>query len=100
MAKLDFKRKRAPIGGKVGSEAAPAWWRAGQMKLRSVRTAVTRIAWLICPACTSSQRTSPGNTGRPAASAEVHPEGRKSLALRSKIAPEPAVGWPAFQFAA
>ena len=30
MSKLAFKRNRAPMGGRLGSERAPASWRAGQ----------------------------------------------------------------------
>lgn len=40
-----FSRKRAPIGGRFASFAAPAWWRAGQTYERSVRATVKRIAW-------------------------------------------------------
>src|SRR5690348_15550233 len=37
--------------------------------------------------------------GRPAASADVHFDGRSALDLRSKVAPEPAVGAPLCQCA-
>src|SRR5581483_2260364 len=95
-----LSRNHAPIGGSVGSAAAPAWWRAGQTKRRSVRAAVMRMAWSTSPAATSSRRSSPGRIGRPAASAEVQPFGRRAPLRRSHTAPDPAVGWPPFQSAA
>src|ERR1700737_4226172 len=91
MSKPALSRKRAPIGGSVGSAAAPAWWRAGHKKLRSERTAVKRMAWLMAPAWTSSQRTKPGKIGRPAASADVQFRGRSALDPNGKMAPDPAV---------
>ena len=44
-----------------------------------VSGAVNRSAWVISPAATSSQRTSPGRIGSPAASADVQPAGRSSF---------------------
>ena len=49
-----------------------------------------RIAWSTLPATTSSQRSSPGRIGSPAASADVQPAGRSALLVRSHVAPEPA----------
>ena len=43
---------------------------------------------------TSSKRTRPGNTGRPAASAEVQPRGRCSSFNKSHTAPESAFQLP------
>ena len=56
-----------------------------------------RMAWLIAPPNTSLVVISPGQTGSPAASADVHPSGRcTSLPLdRLKIAPLPHVHRPA-----
>ena len=49
---------------------------------------VKRSAWLIAPFVTaSSKRASPGKIGRPAASAEVQPAGRRLFEVRSKTAP-------------
>ena len=45
----------------------------------SVAGTVTRIAWSMTPAATSSGRTSPGRIASPAASADVHPAGRSAL---------------------
>src|ERR1700682_4729881 len=91
MSKPALSRKRAPIGGSAASAAAPAWWRAGHKKLRSVRTAVKRMAWLMAPAWTSYQRTNPGKIGRPAASADVQFKGRRASDPNEKMAPDPAV---------
>src|SRR3954447_24915754 len=99
MLKSPRRRKRAPIGGRLASLAEPAWCRAGQMKLLSVRETVKRMAWSTWPDCTSSRRRSPGRIGRPAASADVHVAGRRALEFRLKTAPEPAVGRPLFQLA-
>src|SRR5947209_17431492 len=99
MLKSARRRKRAPIGGRLGSLADPDWWRAGQMKLLSLRWAVKRMAWSTWPDCTSSRRSRPGRIGRPAASADVHVAGRSALDRRLKTAPEPAVGRPPFQLA-
>jgi hypothetical protein len=93
-------RNQAPIGGRFGSLAAPAWWRAGQTNARSVRDAVIRIGWSMRPASTSSRRSRPGKMARPAASADVHPDGRSAFERRSNTAPDPAVGEPPFQSAA
>ncbi len=60
------------------------------MYARWVRENVTRSACSMRPVCTSSNLARPARIGRPAASAEVHPSGRKALDSRSKIAPEPA----------
>src|SRR6266700_8057989 len=91
MSKPALSRKRAPIGGRAGLAADPAWWRAGQTKLWSVLAAVNLMAWVTEPAWTSSRRSSPGRIGSPAASAEVQPEGRRALDRRSQMAPDPAV---------
>jgi hypothetical protein len=42
-------------------------------------------------ACTSETFTRPGKIGRPAASALVHPSGRKASDERSNFAPEPHI---------
>ena len=64
------------------------------MYVSRVSGAVNRSAWVISPEATSSQRTSPGRIGRPAASALVQPSGRRSFEDRSQIAPEPACQVP------
>jgi len=56
--------------------------------------------WLMCPAATSSKRASPGRIGRPAASADVQPAGRSAFEARLQIAPEPALYFVPFLFAA
>src|SRR3954471_13958801 len=99
MLKSARRRNRAPIGGRFGSLAAPAWWRAGQTKLLSVRWAVKRMAGSAWPDCTSSGRSPPATMGGPAASADVHVAGRSALDRRLNAAPEPAVGRPPFQLA-
>src|SRR2546421_11386529 len=99
MLKSARRRKRAPIGGRFGSDAEPAWWRAGQRKLLSVLDAVKRMAWSTWPDWTSSRRSSPGMIGSPAASADVQVAGRRALDRRLNTAPEPAVGRPPFQLA-
>src|SRR6267378_8476341 len=58
------------------------------------------MAWSTTPLATSSYRRTPGQIGRPAASALVHPDGRSACDLRSNTAPEPAVGRPPFHEAA
>src|SRR5271154_4397377 len=49
------------------------------------------MAWDTTPAATSSGRRSPGKMGRPAASAEVQPAGRRASDWRLQMAPDPAV---------
>src|SRR5579862_2524297 len=89
-----LSRKRAPIGGTLGSVVSPAWWRAGQMNAFCVCTAVNLIACVTAPANTSSGRRRPGKIGSPAASADVHVAGRKASDCRLQMAPEPAVDPP------
>jgi hypothetical protein len=84
----DTRRKRAPIGGAEGSE--PASCRAGHRYRGAVVGAVKRIAWSTDPARTSDHRSSPGRIGSPAASADVHPAGRRALDRRFHTAPDPA----------
>src|SRR5207253_995031 len=84
-------RKRIPIAGKFGSVSVDAQWLAGGMYAARLLTTVKRSAWLMTPAVTiSSYRARPGNTGSPAASAEVQPAGRVALMLRFQMAPDPA----------
>src|ERR1017187_8908332 len=85
------RRKRAPIGGYCAPVRLEARWRAGQTKGRCGCGAGKRGGGGGSPAATSSYRTRPGNTGRPAASVEVHPEGRRALERRLKMAPDPAI---------
>ncbi len=54
MSKLALRRNRAPMGGRFGSEAVPASWRAGQTNEVSVASAVIRMACVMAPDCTSS----------------------------------------------
>src|SRR4051794_11395765 len=72
----DFSRNQAPIGGSELEVALPTRWLAGQMKAARTRGTVTRSAWSIFPAATSSYLTSGASIDSPAASAEVHPVGR------------------------
>jgi hypothetical protein len=75
------------MGGRVGIVPDPDQWRAGHRYLRAplegslpqMLAAVNRMACAISPAATSSQRTSPGKIGNPAASADVQPAGRSAL---------------------
>jgi hypothetical protein len=52
---------------------------------------VNRIAWSTWPAFTSSQRSRPGRIASPAASADVHPDGRSLSDFSDQVAPDPAV---------
>src|SRR6266540_3437394 len=89
-------RAHGRVAGAVRSLAS---WRAGHRCAPRVSSAVNLIAWPMNPALTSSNRTNPGRMGRPAASPEVHPFGRRWFAPRSNTAPLPALGWPPFQYA-
>src|SRR6266536_6128140 len=84
---VDFRRKRAPTGGRALSSSPSGARRAGQMNRERNWGAVKRRAWPISPASVSLARTRPGKTGRPAESADAQPPGRKSLEVRSKTAP-------------
>jgi hypothetical protein len=59
-----------------------------------VRCTVIRSAWSIRPRRTSSQRASSGMIGKPAASADVQPRGRRRVERSRQVAPEPAVQRP------
>ena len=88
MSRPALNRSRAPMGGALAFE--PALCDAGQT-WPLVPRVVTRKACVISPApATSSYRSSPGNTARPAASAEVQPSGRRAFVDRSNTAPDPA----------
>src|SRR6201995_1026648 len=82
MSKLALSRTRIPIGGLF---EVPLWAScvAGQTWSPEVMSSVKRSAWLITPDWISSQRTSPGKIGSPAASAEVQSSGRRALLFRS-----------------
>ena len=54
MSKPALRRKRAPMGGRLGLLALPAWCRAGQRNEVSVDWAVIRMAWVTEPDSTSS----------------------------------------------
>ena len=54
MSKPALSLKRAPMGGRSGSDDVPASCRAGQMYEVSVDSAVMRMAWVMAPDCTSS----------------------------------------------
>src|SRR5678815_3043503 len=91
MSKSAFKRKRAPIEGRFGSVTEEAKWRAGHRYSRVVRGAVKRSACLISPSRISSYRARPGMIGKPAASAEVHVCGLRTVSythLRAHETPE------------
>src|SRR5258706_14032530 len=84
-----FSRSRAPMGGAERFE--PALCEAGQMYPFESRV-VKRKACLIGAAPeTSSYLTRPGRMARPAASALVHPSGRRWSESSEKMAPEPAI---------
>ncbi|HVC71937.1 MAG TPA: hypothetical protein VNC61_16900 [Acidimicrobiales bacterium] len=90
MSTLAFNRSLSPMGGRAGS-AVPASWRAGQMDVSSDAGTVTRLAWSMTPAATSSGRTKPARMGRPAASAAVKPAVGRASDPRGKTAPDPAL---------
>ena len=78
----------------------PASCDAGQTYPFEART-VNRNAWRMSSVpLASSYRINPGKMARPAASADVHPSGRRLSVERSKIAPDPASHRPraAFQY--
>ena len=81
------------MGGSEGS-ALPAKCVAGWMYARWVCGAVTLNAWVMTPVRISSKRANPGRIGSPAASADVHPSGRKAELLRSHTAPDDACHAP------
>src|ERR1035437_6657057 len=84
-----FSLRRAPRGGALAFE--PATCEAGYTYPFEPRS-VTRNAWRIGPApVASSYRTRPGRIASPAASALVHPSGRRALLSSENTAPEPAV---------
>src|SRR5579862_4157384 len=84
-----FRRTRMPIGGTDVLVFELAQCLAGETKACRVTLTVKRKAWFMAPAWTSSYRTSPGKTGRPAASAEVQYIGRSASLVMSNSAPEP-----------
>src|SRR5690348_2851220 len=86
-----FSRTRRPIGGSEEPLHVDASWRAGYTYFLAVHGAVKRSAWSIAPWATSLYSASPGRIGRPAASADVNPAGRRWSERRLKIAPEPAL---------
>ena len=69
-SKLELNRSRMPIAGNVASVLLDAKCVAGSTKPACVCEKVTRIAWLMRPAATSSYFTKPGRIGSPAASPE------------------------------
>src|SRR5689334_18885461 len=94
MSTLALRRTRMPIGGLSDDVSVLAQCLAGETYALRERDTVNRSAWEMIPALTSSYRTSPGKIGRPAASAEVQPAGRKVFDDKSKMAPEPACQLP------
>src|SRR5688572_31526814 len=90
MEKPASSRNRAPIGGKASDDVEAASCRAGQRWWLLVSGVVKRMAWSLVPSRTSFQRSRPGRIGSPAASAEVHESGRRSLDVSDHTAPEPA----------
>src|SRR5579871_3731473 len=94
MSKLALRRRRRPIGGRLGSLELDAKCVAGWMNPRWVCGAVKRIAWSMWPRWISSYRIRPAKIERPAASADVQPSGRSLFERRLKTAPEPAFHEP------
>ena len=90
-----IRSHRMTIAAENAAPSAAAWRSRGKRAVPG-RPDITlagysrREAKRVCdpPDAASSYRISPGRIGRPAASAEVHPAGRKPFEARSKVAPD------------